>query len=397
MITDTRDPYTTYHRWRASEPVRLDPASEVWEVTRYDDVQSVLRHPEVWSNDHRNARTHRKWLAEMGIPPEADDVFRNVLLFMDPPDHTRIRNLVGKAFTPRRVQALRPRIEAIADDLLLPLAARGDMDVIADFAYPFPVTVICELLGVPVADRDLFRDRTRELAVLLEWNLSPDQLMGAAGAAMAFATYFVPLFEERRREPHDDLLSALVVAEEQGDQLAPEELLTTCILLFTAGHETTMNLIGNGLLALLRHPDQLARLRDEPAIARNAVDEVLRFDSPVQLTARTAKVDADVSGTAIPTGDQAIVYLGAANRDPEVFDAPDELDLGRANASQHVSFGAGHHFCLGAALARLEGEVALTRLAALDGLRLAGREPQWRPTTTLRGLASLPVTFSRRP
>lgn len=391
---DRTDPYRVYRELRDTDPVHRDPASETWLVTRHADVQTVLRHPDVWSNDHRKARTHHRWRETMGIPEAADELFSNVLLFMDPPDHTRIRNLVGKAFTPKRVQALRPRVESILDGLLEPLLAAGEGDLLSELAYPFPVTVICELLGVPVADRDLFRNRTRELAVILEWELGPEQLMGAASAAMAFASYFLPLFEERRREPRDDLVSALVAAEEQGDVLSPAELLTTCILLFTAGHETTMNLIGNGLLALLRHPDQLARLRD-PSIVRNAVDELLRYDSPVQLTARTALVDAEVGGRTIPAGDQAVALLGAANRDPDVFEAPDRLDLGRANANHHVSFGAGHHFCLGAALARLEGEVAFPRLLGAADLELAG-EPQWRPTATLRGLSALPARLSRR-
>ena len=392
---DRTDPYRVYRELRDTEPVHRDPASETWLVTRHADVQAVLRRPDVWSNDHRKARSHHRWRETMGIPEAADELFSNVLLFMDPPDHTRIRNLVGKAFTPKRVQALRPRVESILDGLLEPLLDAGEGDVLSELAYPFPVTVICELLGVPVADRDLFRNRTRELAVILEWELGPEQLMGAASAAMAFASYFLPLFEERRREPRDDLVSALVAAEEQGDVLSPAELLTTCILLFTAGHETTMNLIGNGLLALLRHPDQLARVRDDPAIVRNAVDELLRYDSPVQLTARTALVDAEVGGRTIPAGDQAVALLGAANRDPDVFEAPDRLDLGRTNANHHVSFGAGHHFCLGAALARLEGEVAFPRLLDAADLELVG-EPRWRPTATLRGLSALPVRLSRR-
>jgi cytochrome P450 len=267
------------------------------------------------------------------------------------------------------------------------------MDVISDLAFPFPVTIICQLLGVPVEDRDLFRQRTRDLTVLLEWQMTPTDFEASATAAVEFAAYFLALFEQRRSEPRDDLVSALVAAEHESDKLAHEELLTTCILLLSAGHETTMNLIGNGLLALLRHPDQLALLRSDPSVAANAVEELLRYDSPVQLTARTAKHDSEVGSQTIRQGDQVVALLGAANRDPQVFSEPDRVELARVKANQHVSFGAGHHFCLGAALARVEAQIALTRLAQLSDLELATEEPEWRKQATLRGLEHLPIRF----
>lgn len=392
-IADRADPYLAYGRLRSADPVHYDPDSNTWVLSRHADVQAVLRNPGTWANDHSGSPNHQRWLADIGAGPAADELLSRILLFMDPPDHTRVRNLVTKAFTPRRVAGLRPAIEATLEDLLAPATATGEMDVIADLAYPFPVTIICQLLGVPVEDRDLFRQRTRDLTVLLEWQLTPGDFEAAANAAIAFASYFLPLFEQRRREPRDDLVSALVAAEEQSDRLSPEELLTTCVLLLSAGHETTMNLIGNGLLALLRHPDQLALLRRDPSVVANAVEELLRYDSPVQLTARTALDDARVGGHAIRRGEQVVTLLGAANRDPEVFTEPDRLDLGRPNATHHVSFGAGHHFCLGAALARVEAQIALTRLVQLPELEVATDEPEWRKRATLRGLERLPVRF----
>ena len=386
------DVYVEYRELRETDPVHFDPTTSTWVLTRYADVESVLRGPG-WSNDHRHSESHRRWLAEMGAPEAVDELLSKVLLFMDPPDHTRLRSLVAKAFTPRSVERLRPRIEQVLADLLASVRAKGEMDVLADVAYPFPVTVICELLGVPVEDRDLFRTNTRQLAVILEWQLSHEQLTGAAEAAFAFAMYLMPLFEERRRQPRDDLISGLVAAEVEGERLGPDELLTTCVLLLTAGHETTMNLIGNGLLALLRNPDQLAALRDDPGLGRSAVDELLRYDSPVQLTARTALADTDVGGRTVGKGEQVVALLGAANHDPAVFDDPDRLDLTRPDANRHLSFGAGHHFCLGAALARLEAEIALTALVRLPGLELATDDVEWRDSQTLRGLQALPVAF----
>ena len=384
-----RDPYPSYAELRASDPVHRDEVTRAWLLTRHADVNTVLRSAG-WSSDHRTSPDHQAWIAEMGAPPAVDELLSKVLLFMDAPDHTRLRNLVNKAFTPRRVERLRPRIEQVLTELLEPLRDGAEFDVIADLAFPFPVTVMCELLGVPAEDREMFRARTRQLAVILEWQRTPEDFMGAAEATFVFAGYFLPLFEERRRNPRDDLVSALVAAEDEGDRLSADELFTTCVLLLAAGHETTMNLIANGLLALLRHPDQLARLRDEPSLARSAVEEVLRYDSPVQLTARTALVDQTIGDKTIRAGEQAITLIGAANRDPEVFENPDTVDIGR-DPNHHLAFGGGAHFCLGAALARAEAQIALPELVRLPGLQLAVDEPAWRNTTTLRGLQSLPV------
>jgi len=350
-------------------------------ATSHAAVTSVLREPG-WSSDHRNATA---------IPDLAGEVLSTVLLFMDAPDHTRLRGLISKAFTPRSVERLRPRMAQLTDELLAPLREAGRFDVINDFAFPLPVTVICELLGVPSADRDLFRQHTRDMAAVLDWDATPEQVGGAVGASLNFTAYLVPLFEARRREPEADLISALVAAEEAGDRLDTAELLTTVILLLVAGHETTMNLIGNGLLALLRHPDQLALLRARPDLMPDAVEELLRYDSPVRLTIRTALADTAVDGQSVRAGEQVIARLDAANHDPAVFESPDVLEVTR-DAHRHVAFGGGAHYCLGAALARAEAQVALAALVSLPDLELAIDEPEWRPLDTFHALQSLPVT-----
>jgi cytochrome P450 len=313
-----------------------------------------------------------------------------ILLFMDAPDHTRVRGLVSKAFTPRSVERLRPRIGELTEELLAPLRHAGRFDVINDFAFQLPVTVICELLGVPADGREMFRHLTRDLAVLLGEDVTPAQLGGAAGAMLTLTAYLVPLFEDRRRAPQADLISALVAAEEAGDRLGADELLTTVAILLIAGHETTMNLIGNGMLALLRNPDQLALLRARPELMPPAVEELLRYDSPVRLTIRTSLQDAIVAGETVRAGEQVIAMLHAANHDPAVFESPDALDITR-DAHRHVAFGGGAHYCLGAALARTEAQIALAALVALPHLELASDEPVWRPLLMFHALASLPV------
>lgn len=365
------------------------PEGNGWVAASHAAVNAVLREPG-WSSDHRKATGHAEYQAERGIPEVADELLAKVLLFMDAPDHTRLRGLISKAFTPRSVERLRPRIGELTEELLAPLRDAGRFDVINDFAFPLPVTVICELLGVPAEDREMFRHQTRDMAVILDWDVTAEQFGGAAGAAMNFAAYLLPLFEERRRAPRSDLISALVAAEEAGDRLGADELLTTVVLLLTAGHETTMNLIGNGLLALLQNPDQLAVLRARPDLMPSAVEELLRHDSPVRLTVRTALEDTTLDGESVRAGDQVVAMLDAANHDPAIFESPDTLDVTR-DAHRHVAFGAGAHYCLGAALARAEAQVALAALVALPDLELTIDEPAWRPLVTFHALQSLPV------
>ncbi len=375
---------------RPEAGLQRSPEGDGWVAASHAAVQTVLREPG-WSNDPSKATGLAMARSGLGIPDAAGALLSKVLLFMDAPDHTRLRGLVSKAFTPRSVERLRPRIAQLTEEMLAPLREAGRFDVIDDVGFPLPVTVICELLGVPSEDRELFRQHTRAMAAILDRDVTPAQLGEAAGAALTFGAYLVPLFEQRRRAPQADLISALVAAEEAGDRLGADELLITVVLLLAAGHETTMNLIGNGLLALLRNPDQLELLRARPDLMPSAVEELLRYDSPVRLTARTALEDAVVAGEAVRAGDQVMAMLDAANHDPAVFEAPHTLDVTR-DARRHLSFGGGAHYCLGAALARAEAQVALSALVALPGLELATDEPRWRPLVALHGLESLPVS-----
>lgn len=382
------DPYPFYAMLRAADPVARTPVG-LWILTRHEDVSAVIRDPRL-SND-----TSKSELAEAFVPTNADDRLPPSLLFLDPPDHTRIRGLVSQAFTPRMVEELRPRVQAIVDELLDAIAARGrdEIDLVADFAYPLPVRVICEMLGIPPDDHEQFQEWSHLLAASIDppMLIAPERLAAIRVAAEAFGEYFADLVARRRGHLGPDVLSALVAAEQEGDRLSEEELIVTGLLLLVAGHETTVNLIGNGTLALLRRPDEMERLHADPSRARNAVEEFLRYDSPVQLTGRTTVEPLEVGGVTVPPRQILLALLGAANRDPAAFMDPDRLDITRADARRHVSFGGGAHFCLGAPLARIEGEIAFrslfTRFRALEP---AG-EPERRPTFTLRGVANLPV------
>ena len=347
-------------------------------------VQAVLREPG-WTSDQHHATQ---------LPELAAEALSSVLLFMDGTDHTRVRGLIGKAFTPRRIEQLRPRIAELTEQLLEPLKEAGTFDVISDFAYSLPVTVICELLGVPASDRDLFRTLTRDMAAVIDLDATHEEYGRAAGAALTFTAYLVPLFEQRRRQPRDDLISALVAAEEAGDRLGADELLTTVMLLLVAGHETTMNLIGSGLLALLRNPDQLELLRARPDLMPAAVEELLRFDTPIRRVMRIALHDATIDGQHVRAGEQVVAMLHEANHDATVFPSPGVLDITR-DARRHLSFAAGAHYCLGASLARAEAQIALAALIDLPELQLAIDQPQWRPIETLHALVSLPVRINR--
>jgi pimeloyl-[acyl-carrier protein] synthase len=381
------DPYPTYHRLRAEDPVHQNPLG-FWVLTRYEDVVTALRDPRLAKEAIASFVA-----ARFGAPIPAVGLS---MLDRDPPDHTRLRGLVSKAFTPRVVEGLRPHIQRIVDGLLARVEGEHAMDLIEEFAYPLPVIVICQMLGVPVEDRDQFRqwglDIARGLDTIL---LPPDSEVGqrSAAARRALADYFRALIAERRASPRGDMLSDLIAAEEAGDKLSVDELLATCILLLVAGHETTVNLIGNGTLALLRHPDQLERLREDPGLIGSAVEELLRYDGPVQRTARIPSEDVTIGGRTIPKGELVMPFIGAADRDPAQFPDPDRLDIGRAD-NRHIAFGWGIHFCLGAPLARLEGQIAIgTLVRRLPKLALATDRPEHRLSLTLRGLTSLPVSF----
>jgi len=381
------DPYPMYHRLRTEDPVHHS-ALGFWVLTRYEDVVTALRDPRLAKEAIASFVA-----ARFGAPLPAMGLS---MLDRDPPDHTRLRGLVSKAFTPRVVEGLRPRIQEIVDGLLAGVAARGSMDLIEEFAYPIPVAVICEMLGVPIEDHERFKGWSIDIARGLDliW-LGPDSDVGrrSVAARQALAEYFRGLIAQRRAAPRNDLLSGLIAAEEAGDKLNEMELLATCILLLIAGHETTVNLIGNGMLALLRHRDQLERLQRDPGLIASAVEELLRFDGPVQRTARIPSEDVTIGGHTIAKGEMVMPFIGAADRDPAQFPDPDRLDIGRSD-NRHIAFGWGIHFCLGAPLARIEGQIAInTLLRRLPKVSLATDEPEYRPSLTLRGLKALPVAF----
>ncbi len=377
------DPYPRYARLREAAPlVRAEDGALV--ATRYAECSAVTRDP-------RFIHMPADALAFLGYPDWAERpalrLLFTSLLTLNPPDHTRLRRLVSGAFTARRVQALRPAIERIVDDLLDQVA--GEVDFVAAFALPLPVNVIGELLGVPAPDRAQFQHLVQDWTPILDL-LTPKVLAVADPAAAAMRDYLAGLVEERRREPGDDLLSALIAAEESGDQLSGDELLTMAALLFGAGFETTTNLLGNGLATLLAHPAALAMLRENPALAPAAVEELLRFDSPVQLVARIAGDPIDLGEVSVAEGERVVAYLGAGNRDPRRFADPDELRLDRADNAP-LSFGGGIHYCLGAPLARLEAQVALPALLRrFPRLALAGT-PERRDSLTIKGFTRLPV------
>ncbi len=389
------NPYPAYAQLRSDAPVHrvaLPNGQGMWLVTRYEDVSAVLR-DERFVKDWRNAMTPEQ-LAQMPPIPEVMRPLSKNMLDTDPPDHERLRALVSKAFTPRLIERMRPRVQAIADALLDAVWDKGEMDLIDDYAFPLPITVIAELLGVPAEDRNEFRewsdaavsgDTTQEY---VEKILLPHM--------QAFTGYLRAMFEEKRENPKDDLISALVRAEEAGVKLSEDELLAMVFLLLVAGHETTVNLIGNGVLALLRHPDQLQKLKDDPSLIKPAIEELLRYDGPVETsTERFAREDVRIGGTVISKGEMVTVVIASADHDPERFPDPDALDITRAD-NKHLAFGKGIHFCLGAPLARMEGQIAIgTLLRRMPELRLADPPGSltWRPGLVLRGLKGLPVEF----
>ncbi len=383
------NPHPTYHWLRTNQPVLPSLVDdEGYILTRFADCEAVLRDPR-WSSNP----THRPMPeGEMDVRTSMSFMGSNVLLFIDPPDHTRLRKLVSKAFTPRTVEALRPRVQQIVDGLLDDAAERGGLDVVADLGYVVPVTVICEMLGVPVADRDMFGPWSSDASRLLDGGLDEETTMKGLMGAGCIINYLGELIEERRGDPRDDLLSALIAAEEEGDRLTEEELRINTLLLFVAGHETTMNLIGNGTYALLQNPDQLQLLHDDPSLAPSAVEELLRFDGPVHLTGRIATDDVEVNGHLFRQGEQVVTLVAAANRDPERFPDPDRLDI-RRNDGAHLAFSYGIHYCLGAALARLEGQVTIGSLARrFPNMEIVTEPVEYREHVVLRGLRELRVS-----
>lgn len=387
------DPHRHYHAIRRHDPVHWSFLG-VWLLTRHADIVTVLRDPRFSADPRRWTGYRGRYLRHTdGTPGPLASLHAKWLLGIDPPDHTRLRSLTNKAFTPQVAERMRPQIHRMVGRLLDRVAAAGTMDVIADLAYPLPLLVIAHMLGVPEDDCEQLRVWSLELNPSFDPLMPLDVLAHADRIVLEMNEYFRRQVRDRRRQPRDDLLSALVAAGDQGDHLSEDELLALCVLLFWAGHETTVNLIGNGVYTLLRHPAELARLREDASLAPSAVEEMLRFESPVQLTYRTAVQDLEYGGRQIGSGQQVILSLGAANRDPEAFPDPDRFDIGRRE-NHHVAFGYGIHFCVGAALARVQAQIAVTAL--LDRLRmptLAPKPLEWHRNILVRGLTALPIVF----
>ena len=380
------NPYPKYAELRTRDPVHWSVIMRAWVCSRYDDVDAILRDHKHFSNDARKRRGSSLSSASTVNSGEPS------ILFLDPPDHTRLRALVSKAFTPQAIEALKPRIYAIVDELLDQIDDPSGFDVIETIAYPLPVIVMAELLGVPPKDRAQFKYWSDRRARALEPTLTKSERAAAIQAAVELDAYFLGIIKERRAEPRNDLISTLVAVEEQGDKLTQSELLVMLRLLLVAGNETTTNLIGNGLLALLQHPEQMQALRDHPGLMASAIEELLRYDTPVQVDARTALEDIELRGRHITQGQGVVVLLGAANRDAEVFSDAERLDISREEAS-NISFGRGIHHCLGAPLARVEGRIAFeAMLERFTNLRLVTPRPQFRDNLVLRGLVTLPVS-----
>ena len=384
-----RDPYPVYEKLRARDPVHYSRLMNAWVFTRYRDADAILRDHRHFSSDPRKRKASKRQRASL---PSPEDM---TMLFLDPPDHTRLRALVNKAFTRKAVTALEPHVRGLMESLLDDVEDPAGFDWMEAVANPLPVIVIAEMLGVPPEDRAQFGIWSDRRARILEPTITAREREIAGEAAQSLDAYFLPIIEARRAAPRDDIISALVHAEEAGDTLTEHEMLMMLRLLLVAGNETTTNLLGNGLLALLRHSEQLNALREDPDLIPAAVEELLRFDSPVQTDFRTAVEDCDVNGFPVQRGQNVVVLIGAANHDPVVFDAPDRLDVHRREAS-HISLGRGIHHCLGAQLARLEARVAFeVLLERFSSIHLLTDRPAFRNSIVLRGLRSLPVGATR--
>ena len=383
------NPYPIYQLLRTAMPVFRTPIG-VWLISRYADGDTILK-------DKRFATIDLQRIGEAGQLPSTDilkaarETMGMTMLFMDPPKHGRIRGLVNKAFSPRMIESLRPRIQQIADQLISQFDTNSEVDLISQFAYPLPVIVIAEMLGIPAEDRDLFRRWTGDLAPLIDFVQDMAIVERAMKAMEETRDYFVKLVDARRKSPREDLVSALIAAEEKGDRLTLDEMLANIVLLLGAGHETTANLIGNGMLALMRNREEFDKLRHDPSLTRSAVEECLRYDSPVQATARRTLDEVQIGGATIPADTHVIVLIGACNRDPAQFPDPDRFDIARKD-NEHLAFGGGIHYCLGANLARAEGEIAIGSLIAkFPTMKTAGDQCQYRDMFNLRGLKALPV------
>jgi cytochrome P450 len=384
------DPHAVYRALRERDPVHRSRMLRGWVFTRYDDVSALFRDSRMSANFVHQAGFERMKKIQLKAGRTEDEFERPTMLNSDPPRHTRLRGLVSKAFTPRAVQALEGRMTQIVSELLDATTGQGEFDVIDALAYPLPVIIISEMLGVPAEDRERFRHWSDEVVRGLGV-ATIDDLRASIRAGRELNAYLEPIAEARRREPRDDLLSGLLQAEEAGDRLSMDEVFQTVVLLLVAGNETTTKLIGNGLRALLEHPEQFELLRKRPELIDSAVDELLRWDGPVHATGRAAREEFEFQGARIQKGQMVMFGIAGANRDPARFEDPETLDITRQD-NPHLSFGHGLHFCLGSALARLEARSALSGLIErYPTLKLATEKPVWGPNVVLRGLAELPV------
>jgi cytochrome P450 PksS len=386
------DPFSYYAKLRSEAPIvrTVLPTKEpAWLVTRYEDVVAVLK-DERFIKNPANAQSPEQYAKQIWARKILKSVRRN-LVNQDPPVHTRLRALVSKAFAPPLIEQMRPRVEQLTNELLDTVQSRDEIDLIRDYALPLPTTIIAEMLGIPAGDRHRFH---RQSNAIMSAAASTWRLLNSVPHGLLLIRYIRKFIRKRRAEPRDDLISALIQAEEAGNRLSGDELVSTVILLLVAGHETTVNLIGNGVLALLEHPEQLAKLRNDPSLIKPAVEELLRFTNPVDMaTERYPREDVTIRGVTIPRGEMVYVVLSSANRDERQFPNPDQLDITR-EPNKHLALGLGTHFCLGAPLARLEGQIAInTLLRRLPDLRLAVAPSRlrWRPGLLLRGLEALPV------
>jgi cytochrome P450 len=391
-----QDPYPTYARLHEEGPLHyVEVANKwaVWSIFSHAECASIAKDPRL------SAKRAKQMLLPLPLSRQSEfsELARMLslwLIFMDPPEHTRLRKLLNKGFSVQAVEGLRPQVEAIVDQMLKPLQQGSEVELMYEFANPIPVRIILEMLGIPQELRDTFVEWSRAIAAFRgNPNRTVDEAHAAQDAMIGLTEFFRKTVAERRRNKGNDLISLLIDIEEEGEVLTEEELYAQCIALLFAGHETTRNLIGNGMYTLLQNPQQAAELRERPEMIRSAVEELLRYESPVQFTARVLKEDIEVCGQPIRKGWTVLCMLGAANRDPKQFKNPNQLDLNRLN-NQHLAFGAGLHFCIGAQLARLEGQIALQNLVQrFPRMKLAGPRPEWASTFGLRGLNSLSVVL----
>ncbi len=388
-----RDPFPLFRALRVEDPVHWSQPLGGWVLTRYEDVRAAMFEP-CFTADRIRPFFRRLPEEERGRYPDLERYITGWAVFFDPPGHTRLRRLMNKAFTPRAVTGLRPKIQMIVDDLVDKVAARGAMDAIADFAYPIPASVIMVMLGVPRSDLDAVKRWSDDMALFIgSSRLSADKYERAQSGMREMADYFRAIIAARRAAPQDDLISAMLQPEPDGDVFGEDELIATCSLLLFAGHETTTNLIGNGIRALLSHPGELEHLAAAPDLIETAIEEMLRWDGPSHALARLVARDVELAGKRLGEGERVFAMMNAANRDPAIFADPDRFDIART-PNKHLTFAAGIHFCLGAPLARLEGQIAIaTLLRRLAALRLEEQELDWLDSMILRGVKSLKVSF----